>query len=99
MANKKELVASLLALGVISAEAVEATEEDNTHSELTEMLKAAEANAKAPPAPPKLYEVCKGKAVTTLKRGMRSEGQEVTAEDFGGGAEALDALFQRKIIQ
>ena len=98
MANKKELVASLVALAVISAEAAAATEEDNTHIELSEMLKAAEANAQATPEPPRVYEVCKGKAVTTLRRGIRSEGQGVTAKDFGGGAEALDALIQCEII-
>lgn len=103
MATKKELVAALVALAIVPAADAEAFEGDNTHDELTAMLKAAEANAEAaktaPPPVVEVYEVCEGKAVTTIKRGIMSEGDEVTAADFGGGNEALDALYQKNVVK
>jgi len=40
------------------------------------------------------YEVAEGKSVTSL-RGIRGPGVTVTAEDFPGGQETLDAIVAR----
>jgi hypothetical protein len=39
------------------------------------------------------FSVAKGKAITS-KRGILSNGAEVSAEDLGGGKTALDALVK-----
>ena len=50
----------------------------------------------APKRPP--YAVAPGKAVTTRRRGLAQEGQEVTAEDFGGGADRLAELVRKGVV-
>lgn len=50
-----------------------------------------EAAAKEEQLPP--YYVKKGKAITT-RRGIRSDGQEITASDLIGGVEALEGFVK-----
>lgn len=57
---------------------------------------AKEAKKTAPP-PPDGPVVANGKAITTL-RGIRSEGDPITAEMLPGGADTLKDLIERGFI-
>lgn len=43
------------------------------------------------------FYVKEGKSVTS-KRGIRADGDEVTAKDFEGGKDVLDSLIKRGIV-
>lgn len=44
------------------------------------------------------YRVPKGKAITT-RRGIRGEGEVITARDVSGGREKLDALVDAGLLE
>lgn len=100
MATKKELVVALAALGV------EASEEDYTHDELTDLLREAKDEAQEEEGAPAdagdnldtVAKVAPGKSVTTRRRGIKGEGEEVHADDFGGGQDAFDNLVEAGVL-
>lgn len=71
------------------AEAAKASEEAEAQRLADEEAEAAKAaEEKLPP-----YYVKKGKALTT-RRGIRSDGDEITASDLIGGKEALEGFVK-----
>lgn len=59
-------------------------------------LSTAEAKAKSDAKKPD-YVVAKGRSVTSRK-GIKGEGEEVTADHFPGGKDTLDSLIKRGIV-
>jgi hypothetical protein len=73
-------------------------------AEAPELVEAEEPKPRKPRArkqaaqsAPVVYRVAEGKAITT-RRGIRSEGETVTAKDFADGQERLDTLVSRGVV-
>ena len=58
---------------------------------------AKKDNTKAEEAKAKAHIIAKGKAIT-CKRGIKSEGQEVCADDFVGGDGVLKSWIKKGFI-
>lgn len=45
------------------------------------------------------FIVCEGKTITTRSRGILSGGDDIFANDLGGGQDALDSLYEKGLIE
>lgn len=70
----------------------EAAKDDSAAAALLAKKEAEEKEPEPEELPP--FTVAKGKALTTIKRGIRADGQEITEDDLAGGKKALTAFVK-----
>ena len=88
-----EVVVENLKAGVKAADTEANSADAKAKRKAARDAKKAEEEEDRPP-----YYLLPGKSVTTMRRGIQADGDEVKAEDFRGGQENLEALIEAGYI-